>query len=214
MLCRWVSPAVAQEMPAAPQAVSLSLKPTSSHLSLRLRAEGGAYQDYACPGPCVLDGRPGRYQLGVVDARGVTGWHPGDRAGSETIEISRSHRGWQNGGTALLVTGVGLAVVGGAAFIYGAVNNLEASGCDTSCGAVSGRFLRLSLAGAGVGLVLAAVGGAIVYDTRGPTMVERPGVEPEPTVSNPRSSSGRLSCALLPDLHAPRLPVASMNLTF
>jgi hypothetical protein len=209
-LCRFASPALAQEGTVAPQALSLSLKPTSSHLSLRLRAEGGSTHEYACDGPCVLDVKPGHYQLGVIDGQGETDWHQVDLSESETIEVHRSSNGLAIAGTALFATGAALAVLGSAAFLYGAVNNLEASGCQTPCGAVSGRFLRLSLAGAGVGVVLAAVGGVIVYNTRGPVVVEKPGASPELTAAK----TGSLSFVLVPDLQTPRLPLALMNLTF
>lgn len=37
------------------------------------------------------------------------------------------------------MTGLAIAGVSGGVFAYGAVNNLEASGCDTGCGATSKR---------------------------------------------------------------------------
>jgi hypothetical protein len=39
----------------------------------------------------------------------------------------------------MLATGAVAVGVGAGVFVYGAVNNLSASGCDTPCGAVSGR---------------------------------------------------------------------------
>jgi len=209
-LCRFASPVVAQEASGAPRPISLSLQPTSSHLSLHLRGEGGSVQTYDCDGPCVLDVMPGHYQLGVVDGQGEPDWHPVYLSESETIEVHRSHKGLAIAGTVLYATGVALAAVGLGAFMYGAVSNLETMECDTACGGVSARFIKMSLAGAGVGLALAAVGGVIIYSTRGPTMVEKLGVEPRPLASK----AGELSFALVPDLHAPRAPIASMSLTF
>ncbi len=206
-LFRFASPVAAQEAPGAPPPIPLSLQPASSHLSLRLRGEGGSSQTYDCDGPCALDVTPGHYQLGVVDGQAEPDWHPVDLTESETIEVHRSHKGLKIAGTAVYATGAALLAVGVGAFIYGAVSNLETMECDTACGGVSTHFLKLSLAGAGVGLVLVAVGGVILYVTHGPAIVEKPGVEPRPNASK----AGALSFALVP---APRSPLASMNLTF
>jgi hypothetical protein len=204
------SPVVAQDKAGGPPAISLSLKPTSSHLGLRLRAADGSKQAYACEGPCVLEVRPGLYQLTVVDGQRETDWHEVNLSQSETIEVHRAHRGLAIAGTALVATGAALAATSFGAFLYGAVSNLETMDCDTACGGVSAHFIRVSLAGAGLGVVLAAVGAVILYTTQGPTMLEKPGVQPESTASRARS----LSFTLVPDFHAPRAPLALMNLSF
>jgi hypothetical protein len=159
----------------------------------------------------VLDVAPGHYQLGVVDGQGKTDWHLVDVTQPETIEVHSSHKALQITGMALFGTGAALAVVGTSAFIYGAVSNLETMECDTaSCGGVSPHFIRVSLASAGIGLVFAAVGGLLAYGTSGPTMIEKPGVETAAVATKRRA----VSFGLAPDLHAPRTPLASMNLTF
>ncbi len=153
---------------------------------------------------------PGHYQLGVVDGRGGADWHPVDLSEAETIEVHRSHKGLTTAGIALFATGAALVAVGTGAFIYGAVSNLETMECDAACGGVSAHFLRVSAAGAGLGLVFAAVGGVLAYASSGPTMIEKPGVEAAAIAPKP----GALSVALLPDLHASKAPIASMKLTF
>lgn len=209
-LCRFASPVLAQEQPASPPSISLSLKPTSSHLSLRLRADGGSAQTYACDGPCVLAVPPGRYQLGVVDGQRATDWHEVDLSQSETIEVHRSHQGLVITGAALCAAGGALVAVGASAFIYGAVSNLETMECDTACGGVSTHFLKVSLAGAGAGVALAAIGMVVLYNAAGPTLTEKPDAPHTPTASR----VGALSFSLVPDLRAPRVPIALMNLTF
>ena len=129
---------------------------------------------------------------------------------AEEISGPPSHEGLRIAGTALYATGAALVAVGTGAFIYGAVSNLQTMDCDTACGGVSAHFMRLSLAGAGIGLALAAVGGVILYNTRAPALVDKPGGEPRPSTAK----AGTLSFALLPELHAPRAPIATMSLTF
>jgi hypothetical protein len=208
-ICRFSSPVLAQEPAATPRPVSLALKPVSAHLSLLLRGEGDSARTYTCEGPCVLDVTPGHYQLGVVDGQGKADWHAVDLSESETIEVHRPHRGLVITGVSLVATGAALAVAGTSAFIYGAVSNLETMECDSACGGVSTHFLKVSLAGAGIGLALAAVGGVLAYAASGPAVVEKP-AEPAAIADRPRA----LSFVVMPDLHAPRTPIAAMSLTF
>jgi len=167
------SPVMAQDAPAENPVISLSLEPTSPHLTLRLRAAGAGAHAYACGGPCVLDVVPGRYELGVMEGQGAADWHSVDLSSSETIEVHPSHNRLLISGVALLATGAALVGVGTGALIYGAVSNLETMECDTACGGVSTHFLRVSLTGVGLGLVLAAVGGVLAYSASGPTIVEK-----------------------------------------
>lgn len=147
-LCQLSAPAMAQEASGTPATAS---SPASSRLVLSLRG----------------DVTPGRYQLAAVDGQAPPAWHPAAVSGSETVETHPSHRGRAITGAALLATGVALVVVGTSAFVYGAVSNLETMECDTACGGVSSNFLRMSAAGAGLGLVFAVVGGVLAYSASG-----------------------------------------------
>ena len=149
-------------------------EPIASGLSLRLHRQDGAAPDDACAGPCVVQVVPGRYDLAATDARGQTTRQSLELLHPETIEIRPTHRGRATTGAGLLATGAVLAAGSAGLFVYGAVNNLEASGCDGPCGAVSGHFLRESLVGLGVGLALAAVGGVLVFGSDQPSVIERP----------------------------------------
>jgi hypothetical protein len=190
--------------------VSISLAPLARGLSVHLRRPGGQTPDSACDGPCVVHVAKGRYELGVVDDRGHITLQSLDLSRSETIEVQPTHHRLAVAGAAMLATGAVVVGVGAGVFVYGAVNNLSASGCETPCGAVSGRVLRGSLIGIGAGLALAAIGGVLVFSSDRPNVVERAQVA---SIRSRARATGRFAIALLPGFGAPT-PVALAGLTF